>query len=98
MRHVSPAIERAADSPCPYRGFGSGPLVAMDEEGSLWEGDPVVDEYGHDWQKPPLRQRMVGDYLEVCVQCGMERVGPRTKEGCAGEPPSAPYEPRHRAD
>ena len=72
--------------------------MAMDKEGSLWEGDPVVDEYGHDWQKPPLRQRMVGDYLEVCVQCGMERVGPRTKEGCAGEPPSAPYEPRHRAN
>jgi hypothetical protein len=44
----------------------------------------VRDENGHDWQRPALRQRMVGDYLEVCVQCGMERVGPRTKEECPG--------------
>lgn len=56
------------------------------------------DEYGHDWEKPPLRQRMVGNYLEVCVKCGMERVGPRTKEGCPGACPIAPYMPRHRAD
>lgn len=56
------------------------------------------DEYGHDWQKPPLRQRMVGDYLEVCERCGMERVGPRTKEPCTGGGSSEPSEPRHRAD
>lgn len=70
----------------------------LDRRGRFREGDPVVDEYGHDWQKPPLRQRMVGDYLEVCVQCGIERVGPRTKESCAGAPQSAPYVPRHRAE
>ena len=58
----------------------------------------MVDEYGHDWQKPPLRQRMVGDYLDVCAQCGIERVGPRTKEVCTGTAPSAPYQPRHRAE
>jgi hypothetical protein len=46
------------------------------------------DEYGHDWKKPPLRQRMVGNYLEVCVQCGMERVGPRTKDRCPARDPS----------
>ena len=51
------------------------------------------DENGHDWEKPPLRQRMVGDYLEVCVQCGVERVGPQTNKECSGDPPSGP---RHR--
>ncbi len=56
------------------------------------------DEYGHDWEKPPLRQRMVGDYLEVCVKCGMERIGPRTKEACPGADPIAPSVPRHRGD
>ena len=59
-------------------------LVAQDKEGELLGGRPVRDEYGHDWQKPPLRQRMVGDYLEVCTQCGMERVGPKTKGRCPG--------------
>jgi hypothetical protein len=49
----------------------------------------VRDEYGHDWQKPPLRQRMVGDYLDVCAQCGIERVGPGTKEECLGACPAA---------
>jgi hypothetical protein len=51
------------------------------------------DENGHNWEKPPLRQRMVGNYLEVCVQCGVERVGPQSKEECSGDPPSVP---RHR--
>jgi hypothetical protein len=81
-----------------FPGFARWPFVALGQEGRIREGDPVVDEYGHDWQKPPLRLRMVGDYLEVCVQCGLERVGPRTKESCAGAPQSARYEPRHRAD
>ena len=93
----SEAIERAAASSAPPSGFGGPPFVAWIEEGD-WGGRPVVDEYGHDWQKPALRQRMVGDYLEVCVHCGLERVGPRTKESCAGAPPTAPHEPRHRAD
>ncbi len=44
------------------------------------------DEKGHDWTRPPLRQRMVGGYLDVCVNCGIERVGPQSKEECAGQP------------
>jgi hypothetical protein len=40
----------------------------------------------------------VVDYLAVCVQCGIERVGPRTKEECSGAIARAAYEPRHRAE
>lgn len=47
----------------------------------------MLDENGHDWEKPALRQRMVGNYLEVCVQCGVERVGPQSREECSGDPP-----------
>jgi hypothetical protein len=43
------------------------------------------DEQGHDWMRPPLRQRMVGGYLDVCVNCGVERVGPQSKEECSGQ-------------
>ena len=78
--------------------FGGGVSWQWIPMGELREGDPVLDENGHDWQKPPLRERMVGSYLEVCVHCGMERVGPRTKETCPGGSSSAPYVPRHRAD
>ena len=44
------------------------------------------DEQGHDWMRPPLRQRMVGGYLDVCVNCGIERVGPQSKEECSEQP------------
>ncbi len=50
------------------------------------------DEQGHDWERPPLRDRMVGDYLEVCVNCGIERIGPQSREKCSGQSPG----PRHR--
>jgi hypothetical protein len=50
------------------------------------------DALRHDWIRPPLRQRMVGDYLEVCVNCGIERLGPQSREECSGQPPG----PRHR--
>ena len=47
------------------------------------------DEQGHDWMRPPLRQRMVGGYLDVCVNCGIERVGPQSKEECSEQPSEA---------
>jgi hypothetical protein len=50
------------------------------------------DEQGHDWMRPPLRQRMVGGYLDVCVNCGIERVGTQSKAECSEQP----SEPNHR--
>jgi hypothetical protein len=82
----------------PSSGFDQRRFVALIEEGELLGGRPVLDENGHDWQKPPLRQRMVGNYLEVCGLCGMERVGPRTREPCSGGASTEPCVPRHRAD
>ena len=49
------------------------------------------DEQGHDWNRPPLRQRMVGSYLEVCANCGIERLGQQSREEC----PEQPSQPRH---
>jgi hypothetical protein len=60
----------------------------------------MLDEYGHDWKKPPFLQRLVGDYLEVCVKCGLERVGPATRTECRGSPKDTDetdHRPRHRA-
>ena len=61
----------------------------------------MLDEHGHDWNKPPFLQRLVGDYLEVCANCGIERVGPTTKGECPGRPAKGTdetdYEPRPRA-
>jgi hypothetical protein len=51
------------------------------------------DEQGHDWQRPRLRQRMVGDYLEVCANCGIERIGPLSGEVCSEQPSEQPGDP-----
>jgi hypothetical protein len=51
------------------------------------------DEQGHDWQRPKLRQRMVGDYLEVCANCGIERIGPQSREECSKQPSEPSRDP-----
>lgn len=56
-----------------------------------WEGELMRDEHGHDWKRPPLRNRMAGDYLDVCLNCGVERVGPPSKEECPGHSPGRPH-------
>ena len=61
----------------------------------------MLDENGHDWNRPPFLQRLVGDYLDVCANCGMERVGSATQAECPGRPKDTDgtgYEPPHRAD
>lgn len=49
----------------------------------------MLDEKGHDWRRPPFLHRLVGDYLDVCANCGIERVGPVTQAECPGRPKTA---------